>query len=345
MMGAGPAKVVSALRIIQQAPAPKSDAAVASYAYLPLTDAATAQVSTLVSSSWTGGNGIAWQWGMRANLRTINHDNPVSPTITTSAGFIAGTEFDSYAKADAATLTSIGYELCLPAHNGTATGYLDIANAAGIPDSDVYTWAQAKAQADALFTRVQTNGDAVTDRVSMDKIVLLNARLCDAQGNLKHGVLLDWEVADGRSGTTGTGVLLAAASMIKAAGYEAILYLNPLDSSNLTNEGLTPAQFPALVQAFDLFGFVIWGPNRAGDVGKELDAEIAVLPQPVVYRKYMLTVGIGAGAQALTVADGATINTVLKRGFGAVNIWRNFGDPASQSYKDVLAAIVAPVRW
>ena len=197
----------SNFRVYQQNPPPTSDALTnTSYGFYPVTDAATQAVDQLqpsITSSSIRGHHWIWHYRSyetltntgyvfndRTNLIPPGRYNGVAiPSFTVTAGH--GTlpcraRYTTIAKSIAAVEVSIRYSLGYPAHVSNPTyltmGYLDAANAAGIPDTDVYTWQYAYANRSTIFSNFYQSRSLNEKTYSCtDKIILPDSRLYDAK--------------------------------------------------------------------------------------------------------------------------------------------------------------------
>ena len=132
-------------------------------------------------------------------------------------------------KADAATKAEVAYSMCLPSHDAAGSGYMDIANSAGIPDQHIIPYATLSRSPEVYFTKAPRNGNKHF-KVILDIVWLPIARLCDAvTETMRTGFLLDYEVSDDRNTEQATTALLAIAKMIHLHGYRVIQYNDPLD--------------------------------------------------------------------------------------------------------------------
>lgn len=342
------------LRIFQQVSPPQTDLAAQRFVYGPVTDAATGQVARNVATTWRGRT-HAWVWGMRARAGRRLQANPVLPRIDVG-GREAGMEFTSYARADAATLAIIAYHCGHTAHQPDRRGYLDFLNAAQLPDSAWIDHARAAADAQALFRQPAETGERL---VIVDRVVGPDARQWDVPRARRTGILIDWEVADGRTGEQATRALRAAARMIADAGLESTLYLNPLNGGNVRNEGLGAHNLAGLHAMFRWLTVTVWPGDAAGDAGRSLREQLKLLQGPagrlpIDYARLQLTVGIGPASASLTDSDAKIARLAVQgslRGlpgappgrqrFGALNIWRANGAPrAGSTYDRIVATLI-----
>lgn len=358
------AQVRPGLRVWQGGAPPPTGWTVNTFPRGPLTDTFVTDTALLIGAGLDPSVG-RWTriWGPRANVRAINGGNPISPAITASNGGRCRTEFSSYATADASMIATLAYHLGRAAHETGGTGYLDIINAAGMPDEAWIPYAYAAANPDTVFSLPATNGKS--DRVTLDKVIQPHGRHWDIPAASRTGIDFDWEVSDGRSGADATSALLTAAAMCRAAGQQCTLYLNPLNGGNPAQEGIDASNLWQLHAAFDYISVLIYSRSLEGNAADSIRNQLALLTGPnsdkgITYPKIRLTVGIGASAGTLSLTDAATCRQALDgtlpgcppsvsgsvgsgKAMGGVLFWPNLGTPGgalSRSYNQVIATVL-----
>ena len=183
--------------------------------------------------------------------------NPIRPAIFNTASKECRTQYSTVARAAMATRVMIRHNLGLT--------YGDLLAEAGLTPADVIAYADAVADADAIFTLPPDPGATPPHgedfACCMDKIVLTNARLVDGPGPL-WGVVLDHEVQDGRSAAQTLALVEGIAADCQAAGLKLLVYTNPLDGAMPAINGLTTGNLAQIMQLVD-FVTVLLGVNSS----------------------------------------------------------------------------------
>ncbi|SEQ37310.1 hypothetical protein SAMN05216548_104118 [Faunimonas pinastri] len=102
----------------------------------------------------------------------------------------------------------------------------------------------------------------------------LPARTLPPEGK---GIVLDYEVQDGRTPAETTAFLQDYARLVHASAKEAILYTNPLNAPTQRFTGIDGSNAHALYRAFDRIGVQLWSRNREGDLGRSAAAQLDLL--------------------------------------------------------------------
>jgi len=284
--------------LFEQAPPPPSDDA-RHYPYYPLTAASSMNLAQLTASRST----VAKYWFLWANRCYARgrcgwnpKGNVVFPRIVRN-----GTEvrpfFSSHRSADACTLIQAGYGL------GASRDALAVqARAAGL----------RLGQAGANISPLLSSG-------GLREVCLLPPRRLPVGAS---GIVLDYEVQDGRSPQQTAVFLGQFAALVRRAGKQAILFTNPLDAPTQRYTGINASNAHALLQAFDRVGIMLWSRNRQHSIPRSLAAQLALLGWggPVDRRKLMLVFEL----RGTTMQDAARVHGLMTRGgFGALMFWRN----------------------
>ena len=239
--------------VIQQAPPPQP--ANRAYPFYPLTGAASMQLGSLSTAS-PGYARYYFQWGNRSNAPLYNPRGrilPRKPNFQSALGQPRRqrTPFTSMARANACTLAQTANVLGLPEQART------FAAKSGI------TLVSETAQADSGLV-----GPA-------DTCVL-------AKGTLPRdgaGVLLDYEVQDGRTPVETMTFLASYATLVHRAGRKAILLLDPIDAPSQRYNGITGENAHAIVDIFDRTTIFLWNRNAQGDLAASYRSQKALIEQ------------------------------------------------------------------
>jgi hypothetical protein len=222
------------------------------YAYGPITDSVSQNVSAQNSSTWQG---RSWPlvWANRARVpagQAYLPPNPIVPTIVDKAGNNCATEFTTVARANAVTKAEVLYIVGAPASVWQAPLI-----AAGLSASDALSWNQLNANPDAYFTNESQDGSS---KVTLDKMVIPAGVSTSAVG-----MAIDYEVHDGRPPSEGTGFLNGLGATIHSYGLMAYLYTNPWESDETVASGFTLAGMDGIKANFDYLSLFVWGgPNQ-----------------------------------------------------------------------------------
>ena len=92
------------------------------------------------------------------------------------------------------------------------------------------------------------------------------------------GVMLDYEVGDGRTPQETTAFLLGYADMVHKAGKKVGLLLDPLDAPSQRKTGIDQSNAAAIARRFDWSTIFLWSANRRQhDLGRSFDSQMAML--------------------------------------------------------------------
>ena len=267
--------------IMQQAPPPASDNR-AGFPFYPAASFSSMQGDTIAASASSVPK-YYWQWGNHGP-RVIMKSN-LAPGVTSPTG-PTQLHFSSPAAADACTLAQTAAYLGFP---GMATNYLK--------------------RADLARTTTPSPG-------AFTNLCVLPTRSIRAS---IQGVVLDYEVQDGRTSGPALAFLLEYATLVHRAGKKAILYTNPLDSGRQALSGIDATTAPRLQAAYDLMSIFLWSSNLQGDIARSFTAQMAVLGAPDPAKLY-----VNFELSNTTLADARRAFILAKtRRLAAIMLWRN----------------------
>lgn len=285
--------------IIQQGPPPESDAD-ANYSFYP--------ASMFVSMNLEKLNArpsrlpkYFWQWANHGP-RPVEKGN-IGPRVNQESA--AKLNFSSTATADACTL----------AQTATVLGLAD------------------KARTYAARGPVNLTTAAAPMRL-MDVCLVWNAPLATDI----EGILLDYEVQDGRAPQQTRDFLLEFASLAHDAGRKVILYTNPLDAPTQAQTGIDGSNARVLMAAFDKMSIQLWSGNRQGDLAASFKAQMTLIDAPDPQKLFVVF-----ELANTTLADAATARALVKEyGLAAILFWRNLakqGGPCETPVNRKIACI------
>ncbi len=278
--------------VLQNAPPPRDGARVSS-AYFPASAFTTMNVDA-IDSNPSSFPVYYWQWGNHGPRRVPKPN--FGPRITPQGS--TQLHFSSMDTADACTL----------AQTATALGL----------DGQAQKFAR---DGGVQLTKADPGGSRTDVCVIWDKRLPPNA----------EGVLLDYEVQDGRTPARTRSFLLEFARLVHGAGKKAILYTNPLDAPTQRFTGIDPSNAHELMNAFDRTSIFLWSRNRQGDIASSFASQLAVLGQPDP-KKLMVVFELANTSQH----DAAVVKSIAsQRGIDAVFFWRNYARQGGACDTDV----------
>ena len=134
------------------------------------------------------------------------------------------------------------------------------------------------------------------------------------------GIVLDYEVQDGRSQFRTLQFLTRFAQLVHKAGKKVILYTNPLDAPTQRLTGVTGWNAPALVEQFDLLSILLWSRNRQGNIAASFASQKSVFG-PWRPEKALIVFEL----EGTNVQDAATVAALMKAsGVSTVMLWRDY---------------------
>jgi hypothetical protein len=251
---------------------------------------------------------------------------------------------------------TVRFTLGYPAHVSNPTyltmGYLDAANAAGIPDSDVYTWQYAYTNRNTVFSNYYQSKSLSEKTYSCsDKVILPDSRLYDAK--TPGGVILDAEAQDGRTPAQLLSQLQNLANLCANNPYrpaEFLVWGNPFNGGGAKNTGFDITNLYLLHQTPNLIlSPVAWQSNIEKDLTKSLKNQFDLLKgpngdQPINYRKLVMTCSMSTkDGKYFSPAEITTIKSYLALGMLGISCWLDYaqaGGPLSTPYNQELANIL-----
>jgi hypothetical protein len=221
--------------------------------------------------------------------------------------------FSSKAAADAATEAEASYSAGYGAHDVSGNGYLDLTEAAGIPDANVLAYNDFAANIASLCTTI-FNRFATAP---IDTVVLPQEKLADVPTAPKHGITIDWEVQDGHAASETAATFATLVSIVHGRSLLLTLYSNPLDGAVARYNGVTASNTDTLLAMVDYFDLLL--SSRNSNVPNSLANQISLFAYPV-YAKFQIVWDLKN-----SIADSATIRTAVAvtHNFAGVNFWRN----------------------
>lgn len=237
--------------VIQQAPPPRPGAR--AYAYYPLTGAATMQLGSLDRGSAAYAR-YYFQWGNRSNAPIVM---PGGRQIARKPNFQSGAG--------------------LPRHQRTPFTSIDRANGCTLAQTATVLGLSAEAAAFARGAGIslvnETRQADMGDLGPADTCVVANATL-PRDGT---GVLLDYELADGRTPAQTTAFLRAYAALVRKAGRKSILMIDPFDAPSQRYNGISEANAHEIVQMFDRTTIFLWSRNAHNSIPASYRAQKAMI--------------------------------------------------------------------
>jgi hypothetical protein len=286
------------MEVYQQAPPPAAGRAGDS-AYYPATAFATLNLDSLRSAE-AGTANYYFQWANRATVGVLNaRGQPVARKLNLQPGDAGSlgprTAFTTIDKANACTLAQTAAVL------GREASEVDrIALSAGV-----------------RAVRLAP-GDKAGLASARDVCVVLNRPLPPGGA----GVMLDYEVQDGRSEAQTVQFLTAFADLVHKAGRRAILFSDPLDAPSQVYTGITAANAGQLARVFDGMTLLVWAGNAQGDVRASFDKQFDIITHGGGVDPRRL-IAVFELANTTPEDARATREAMLRRGLGGVMFWRN----------------------
>jgi hypothetical protein len=161
------------------------------------------------------------------------------------------------------------------------------------------------------------------------------------------GIVIDYEVQDGRTPGETLAFLEEFAALVHKAGKKAVLYTNPLDAPTQRYTGIAPATAHKIYEAFDRTGIVLWHRNRQGDMAASAQSQLAMLRAGgKVDPKRLLPV---FELRDTTIAEAESVRKLIQsEGMPGVMFWRNYakagGDCASDPNRKIACLVYGQCR-
>jgi len=283
------------------------------YVYFPQSNCTPLDLTSAMTSKWTGGQVDHRIWANRWNGGHNKSPNPIRPIVKTSKGTECRLEYTSIAKADAATEAETAATLTYGAHDLHGFGYLDWTEAAGIPDSSVYDYATFRANADALCTKPSGSYLLATDVVVLPVADVNNVPVIP-----RGGVEVDYEVQDNHSVDQTNAVLTAMSQMVHQKAYEFSFYTNPLDGQVLRCcSGIDSTNVDYIQSLVDHFGILVWQYNGQKTMLQSLSDQVAEFQNPN-FSKMVLIVDMAMSVDNARLMRQAITKTYP---FSGISIW------------------------
>ena len=286
------------IEIYQQAPAPPVGKSRFS-PYYPATAFATQNLDSL----WNAESGLDKYYFQWANRAALGIRNASGQAIARKSNFQPGstgplgqrTAFTTIDKANACTL----------AQTATVLG-LDASTVARIATS-------------GGVNVVHLDDGARGGVANATDICVVQNR---AMPSDSAGIVLDYEVQDGRTATQTLQFLAEFADLVHKANRKAVLLTNPLDAPTQTYTNITPQNASQLANLFDRMTLLIWSRNAEGDVQASFDKQFQIVnwggsvdPRRLIVAFELANTGVG---------DARTIREMmLRHGLGGVMFWRD----------------------
>jgi hypothetical protein len=241
------------MEIYQQAPPPVPGEEGAS-PYFPATAFATQSAKRISLADPKAYALYYFQWSNRSTAPVVS---AAGKTIQRKSNFQPGwdvaldrrTAFTSVAKANACTLAQTAVII-------------------GRPDQEAAKLLRdAQVQPVRPAAGVQAGIDNATDVCVLPPAALAKAA----------GVMLDYEVQDGRSTDDTLAFLTKFAELVHRSGKKALLLTNPLDAPTQIYTGVSEANANRIHRLFDRVTLFAWSENRQGDIQASLDHQWEIL--------------------------------------------------------------------
>jgi hypothetical protein len=304
--GGGPSSCFSAadnararIEIYQQAP-PPTPGRKARFAFFPATAFASQAMARLAQARHEPFALYYFQW---ANRSTAGVTNRQGEHIARKANFQPGSagprqeraDFSSTDKADACTL----------AQTATALGLAP-------PIAEQYL-------GPAGVRAVKLAPDDRAGLAGASDVCILPSQALPPEA---AGVLLDYEVQDGRTPAYTLAFLQRYAALAHSAQKRAILLINPLDAPSQDYTGVTQANANSIHRLFDRTTIFVWARNAQNSVARSLDKQWEILAAggPVDPRRLIVNFELAN----TTTEEAASVRAFVDaHGLAGVMFWRD----------------------
>jgi hypothetical protein len=311
------------IRVFQQAFPPIDDEMDASYPYWPCTDAATFQ--DFSRSSWTGGNIWALVWANRCNTGAAwnRKPNPLPAPVERVGRLECRAVFTTHEKANAATRCQVRSLLGMAPEDRMAP-WLQID---GTSAADLVAESTFRTQPGA-YCRSNVTWMDTTYRVMVDKVLLPAARLDEGvNADNRAGVMLDYEVQDGRRPEITEAVVGQLAHDIHGSGKQLFFFSNPFNAPTQQHTGCTADNLPRILGAVDQMGVFLWSGDPSGSIPTSYATQLDMLGPLTDADPAKLVVVFELGDPGTSVADAGWLHDLLHAGgthLDKVMFWRNY---------------------
>jgi hypothetical protein len=139
------------------------------------------------------------------------------------------------------------------------------------------------------------------------------------------GIVLDYEVQDGRKPEETRHFLGQFADLVHAAGKQAILFTNPFDAPTQRYTGIDASNANAVLRKFDRVGMMLWSRNRQQNLLQSFSAQMQMLRAggDVEPGRILIVFEL----QGTTLSDARNVHEIVKKeGFSGVMLWRNHAE-------------------
>lgn len=138
------------------------------------------------------------------------------------------------------------------------------------------------------------------------------------------GIMLDYEVQDGRTPSMTEAFLAAYAKLVHAAGKQVMLLVNPLDSQGQQRfTGVTAENAHRIVALFERTTLVLWSGNAQKSLPASYAAQMSIVKAggPVDTRRLLVDFELAG-----TTLDDARFvrEAIIRDGLAGVMFWRNY---------------------
>ena len=237
--------------VIQQAPPPAKHQR--RYPFYPQSAASTMQLATLEAAA-DDAKGYYFQWANRSNAPLVNAMGVTVPRKLNLQPASHGlrhqrTGFSSVARADGCTLAQA-------------------ASLLGKPDL-----ARSFAAQTGITLRDEVAQPDTSPAGPQDTCVLAQKTLPRAT----VGIVLDFEVQDGRSGAQTVDFLGRYAQLVHDAGRRAILMIDPFDAPSQIYTGISDQTAHAIVAKFDATTIFLWTRNAQHSLSASYARQMAMI--------------------------------------------------------------------
>jgi len=145
------------------------------------------------------------------------------------------------------------------------------------------------------------------------------------------GILLDYEVADGRLPPQTLEFLLEFAELVHRAKKQAILYTNPLDAPTQSLTAIDGSNAARLMDAYDKMSIFLWSKSRQNDIRKSFESQLNVLGRITPEKLFVIF-----ELNNTTIQDASAVRSfVMEHGLAGVSLWRNFAVQGGACSTDV----------
>ncbi len=288
------------LEIYQQAPPPVPGRE-AGYAFFPATGFATQSMGGIWQARREPYKLYYFQWANRSTQGVVNARGE---RIARKGNFQPGSDgardqragFTSIEKADACTLAQTATALGLSADR--ARGFV---RGAGVE-------------------LVSLRNDGKTGLAQATDACVVPPRALPPQA---AGVLLDYEVQDGRTPQQTLEFLTRYAELVRSAGKQSILLINPFDAPSQVYTGITKANANRIHRLFDRTTLFVWSRNRQQSIDESIKSQMAVIGAGGAVDPKRLIVDFEL---ANTTEDEASAvhRFIAQQGLAGVIFWRDY---------------------